>query len=93
MFDENQMVTYRFRGKEVTKKATEISRGSAIKLNVTCGATTKRTWTDQLNSMEHNHGVDVCKKCKGKFINGIQRFDINKVRDIFEQNGCQILST
>ena len=46
VFDENQMVTYKQFGKEITKKATDIPRGSKIKLTVTCdscGIIMKRT--------------------------------------------------
>lgn len=95
VFDENQMVTFKWFGKDRTKKATEIPRGSKIQLDVTCdhcGATIKRTWRNQLASMDHNHGVDTCNKCKGKVIGETQRFTIDKVRNIFENEGCTLLS-
>jgi hypothetical protein len=96
MFDENQMVTFKWFGKDRTKKATDIPRGSAIPLKVICdhcGATIMRTWATQLKLMKYNHNVDTCSKCKGKIIGEKQRFTIDKVRDIFEQEGCKLLST
>lgn len=96
VFDKNQMVTFKWFGKDRTKKATDIPRGSKIQLNVTCdhcGSTIKRTWTTQLKLMEHNNGIDTCSKCKGKVIGETQRFTIDKVRNIFKQEDCELLST
>lgn len=94
MFDENQIVTYRFRGKEVTKKASEIPRGSHALLDVVCdfcGKTIKRSWSTQLRAREHN-SLDACCNCKGILGAEKLRFSIDKVRSIFEQEGCHLLS-